>query len=115
MKKINLRNVSLDTRKIIKQQAIQLLKKHLKHKEIAETLNISLQTVDRISSTYKKEGAKCLQEKKRGRKLGEKRQLTPEQEKEIRKILIDKSPDQMKLSFMLWTRAAVCQLVQEKI
>lgn len=35
-------------------------------------------------------------------------------EKEIYHILIDKSPDQMKLNFMLWTRAAVCQLVQEK-
>lgn len=52
--------------------------------------------------------------KKRGRKVGEKRQLTSAQEKEIRNILIDRTPDQMKLSFMLWTRAAVCQLVQEK-
>ncbi|WP_408634717.1 helix-turn-helix domain-containing protein [Petralouisia muris] len=67
-----------------------------------------------MSSAYKKEGAACLKEKKRGRKFGEKRQLTPAQEKEIRRILIDKSPDQMKLSFMLWTRAAVCQLVEEK-
>ncbi len=70
--------------------------------------------MDRISSVYKKEGAKCLKEKKRGRKLGEKRQLTPAQEKEIRNILIDKTPDQRKLSFMLWTRAAVRQLIQEK-
>ena len=88
MEKINLMKVSPETRKIIKQQAIQLLKKHMKHKEIAETLNISLQTVDRISSAYQKEGTKCLQVKKRGRKVGEKRQLTPEQEKEIRNILI---------------------------
>ena len=43
-----------------------------------------------------------------------KRQLTPVQEKEIRRILIDKSPDQMKWSFMLWTRAVVCRLVEEK-
>ena len=114
MEKINLKNVSSETRKIIKQQVIQLLKKHVKHKEIADTLNISLQTVDRISSAYKKEGTKCLQEKTRGRKLGEKRQLTPEQENEIRNILIDKAPDQMKLCFMLWTRAAVCQLIREK-
>lgn len=90
------------------------MKKHIRHKEIANTLNISLQTVDRISSAYKKEGAKCLKEKKRGRKVGEKRQLTPAQEKEIRNILIDRAPDQMKLSFTLWTRAAVCQLIQEK-
>lgn len=114
MEKINLLKVSPETRKIIKQQTIQLLKKHVKHKEIAETLNISIQTVDRISSAYKKEGAKCLKEKKRGRKPGEKRLLTPAQEKEVRNILIDKTPDQMKLGFMLWTRAAVCQLIQEK-
>lgn len=57
---------------------------------------------------------KCLKEKKRGRKLGEKRQLTPAQEQEIRNILIDKTPDQMKLRFMLWARAAVCQLILEK-
>lgn len=114
MEKINLRKVSPETRKIIKQQTILLLKKHVKHKEIADTLNISLQTVDRISSAYKKEGAKCLQEKKRGRKAGEKRQLTPGQENEIRNILIDTAPCQMNLGFMLWTRAAVCQLVQEK-
>ena len=114
MEKINLKKVSSETRKIIKQQVIQLLKKSVKHKEIAEILNISLQTVDRIASAYKKEGTKCLLEKTRGRKLGEKRQLTPEQEREIRNILIDKAPDQMKLCFMLWTRAAVCQLIQEK-
>ena len=114
MVKINLKSVSPETRKIIKQQTIQLLKKHVRHKEIADTLNLSLQTVDRISSAYQKEGVKCLKEKKRGRKVGEKRQLTPAQEKEIQNILIDKTPDQMKLSFMLWTRAAVCRLVQEK-
>ena len=114
METINLKTVSPETRKIIKQQTIQLLKKHIKHQEIADTLNLSLQTVDRISSAYQKEGAACLKEKKRGRKVGEKRQLTPAQEKEIRNILIDRTPDQMKLGFMLWTRAAVCQLVWEK-
>ena len=84
MEKINLVKVSAETRTILKKQAISLLKKKKKHSEIAETLNLSLQTVDRISSAYKKEGVKCLKEKKRGRKEGEKRILSPEQEKEIR-------------------------------
>ncbi len=52
MEKIDLKKVSTETRRIIKQQVIQLLKKHVKHKEIADTLNISLQTVDRISSAF---------------------------------------------------------------
>ena len=93
---------------------ISLIKKGKKQIEIAETVGISPQAVKRISSAYKKEGTACLREKKRGRKLGEKRLLTSAQEKEIYHILIDKSPDQMKLSFMLWTRAAVCQLIREK-
>lgn len=114
MEKIKLTKVSTETRKIIKQQAVQLLKQHKKHREIADLLGISLQTADRISSAYKKEGAECLKEKRRGRKTGEKRLLSPEQEKEVRNILIDRTPDQMKMSFMLWTRAAVCQLVRER-
>ena len=114
MKTINLVTVSPETRRIIKKQVISLIKKGKKQIEIAETVGISPQAVKRISSVYKKEGTACLREKKRGRKLGEKRLLTSAQEKEIYHILIDKSPDQMKLSFMLWTRAAVCQLVREK-
>ena len=91
-----------------------MLRKGKKHKDIAEVLGVSKYAVDRISSFYKREGAKCLNEKARGRKPGEKRQLSPEQEKEIQHILIDKYPNQLKLNFMLWTRAAVCELIHNR-
>ena len=113
MEKINLKSVSYETRKIIKQQVISLLEKKLTQKEIAEIIGISTQAVKRISSAYKKEGAACLEEKKRGRKFGEKRRLSPEQEAEIKELLTKKSPDQIGMDFMLWTRAAVCQMIQE--
>ena len=41
MEKINLKTVSYETRKIIKQQVISLLEKKLAQKEIAETIGIS--------------------------------------------------------------------------
>lgn len=88
--------MSPETRKIIKKQVITMLKKHIKHQEIADIIGISNPAVDNIACAYKKEGTACLKEKKRGRKLGEKRHLTPAQEKGIYNILIDKSPDQMK-------------------
>lgn len=92
-----------------------MLKKGITHAVIAETIGISKPAVDKISKAYKAKGSACTKEKKRGRKFGEKRQLSPEQEKEIRQIFIDKNPEQMKLSFMvLWTRAAVCQLIKAK-
>lgn len=114
MEKIDLRHVSRETREIIRKQVVSLLKKGKRHADIAEDLGISKIAVDKISRAYKAKGSACIKEKTRGRKFGDKRQLNPEQEKEIRQILIDKNPDQLKLSFMLWTRAAVCQLIKNK-
>ena len=114
MEKIDLRHVSKETRETIRKQVVSLLKKKMKHTDIAEVLNISTIAVDKISTAYRAKGSACIKEKTRGRKFGEKRQLSPVQEKEIRQILIDKDPQQMKLSCMLWTRAAVCQLIKDK-
>ncbi len=55
-----------------------------------------------------------VKEKARGRKQGEKRSLTPQQEKEIQRIIIDKCPDQLKIAVCLWTRAAIQQQIKYK-
>ena len=113
MEKINLLNVSPETRKTIKAQAIRLHKKDKAEGEIAELLNISYQAVSRIIRAYKKEGMTCLKEKKRGRKSGEKRKLTAQQVKEIQGIIIDKCPDQVKIAACLWTRQAIQELIKK--
>jgi transposase len=114
MDTINLLRVSPETRRTIKEQAIRLYKKGKSESEIADALNISYQAVSRIIRAYKKEGMRSVKEKTRGRKLGEKRSLTPEQEKEIQRIIIDKCPDQLKIAACLWTRAAIQQLIKSK-
>jgi len=45
--------------------------------------------------------------------VGKHRTLNAEQEKELKKALVDKNPDQLKLPFALWTRRAVQQLIKE--
>lgn len=114
MEKINLKTISLEARVIIKKQVITLLDKKLKHQEIADIIGISKPAVDKIACAYKKEGTACLEEKPRGCQFGEKRKLTPEQEEEIKNIIINMTPDQVGLGSMLWTRADICQLVMEK-
>ena len=86
METINLLKVSPETRKTIKEQAIRLHNKGKKEAEIADSLNISYQAVSRIIRAYKKEGMHSVKEKTRGRKYGEKRSLTPQQEKEILRL-----------------------------
>ncbi|MBK7097311.1 MAG: winged helix-turn-helix domain-containing protein [Sphingobacteriales bacterium] len=50
--------------------------------------------------------------KKRGVKGGKK--ITGQQAAEVRRLIKDKMPDQLKLAFGLWTRAAVQQLIEQK-
>ena len=83
MDTINLLKVSPETRRTIKEQTIRLHAKGKKEAEIADSLNISYQAVSRIVRAYKKEGMHSVKEKTRGRKHGEKRTLTPQQEKEM--------------------------------
>lgn len=114
MKTISLKTVSPETRKTIKQQVIRLHQMGKSGVEISDAVNISYQAVSRIVRSYKKEGMRSIKEKTRGRMLGEKRSLNKQQEREIQRIIIDKYPDQMKLAFCLWTRAAIQQLIRNK-
>ena len=55
---------------------------------------------------------KAITIQERGRKNGDKRDLTPEQESNLVKRLIDTTPKQLKFKFVLWTREAVQQLIK---
>lgn len=60
-----------------------------------------------ICQRYAREGARGLKDKQGGRKVGEHRALLAQQEAEIRRLITDKTPDQLKLGFALWNRLAV--------
>jgi len=49
-----------------------------------------------------------------GTKEGERRKLTPGQEKKIQSLIKDKYPDQLKMYYALWTREAVMKLIQKQ-
>lgn len=110
MEKISLGSAGRKTRANIKNQTVQLHLAGQKHAEIAETLRISYDAVSRIVREYRTNG-KLSGEKKRGRKIGEKRALSIAQEQEIQRIILNKCPDQLMLDFSLWTRTAVMQLI----
>lgn len=56
----------------------------------------------------------AIKPKKRGRSVAEKRILTPEQEKEIQQIIVDKSPMQLKFKDCMWTRKNIAELIYQK-
>lgn len=98
----------------LRSRAISLWEKGLNRRHVATLLDVHYNSVGRWIATYQSEGPGALRSAKRGRKKGGSRNLTPAQEKEIRKVITDKTPDQLKMPFALWTRRAVCDLVEKR-
>jgi transposase len=65
-------------------------------------------------SRYQIGGLAPLALRTRGPKVGVHRRLTARQEQAIQRAITDTTPDQLRLPFALWTRAAIAQLIQRR-
>ena len=82
---------------------------------VAEALGVHLKTISRWSGEHGKLGAAIFVARRRGARLGGARHLSPEQEKALQRMIIEKTPDQLKPAFALWTRRAVCELDRAEV
>lgn len=94
--------------------AINLRKQGMGFEEIGEAVGVTRVAVSGWWRRYNSSGIKALKAKRRGRKSGEHRTLSVKQESEIRKMIVDKTPDQLKMPFALWSRQAVGLLIKAR-
>lgn len=81
---------------------------------IGRALGVHYMTVSAWWDRYQAGGMAALAVQKRGPKPGAHRRLTARQEQAIQRAITDTTPDQLKLPFALWTRAAIAQLIRRK-
>jgi transposase len=79
--------------------------------EAAVAVGVNRRFVGEWVEAVRRSGEAALAGGRRGRRPGEQKALSPEQEQEIRRLIADGCPDQLKLPFTLWTRQAVGALV----
>lgn len=108
--KIDARKLSAKVIEEKRRQAHELRKLGMTRGEIGEIVGVHADTVGR----WLKLDKQSLALRRSGRKEGEQRLLTAEQEQKIRKLLIDKTPDQLRMAYALWTRQAVQELIRDR-
>ncbi|MDG9672376.1 IS630 family transposase, partial [Hahella sp. CR1] len=97
-----------------RKQAVRLRKQGYSYQEIADKVGVHNLTVGKWIRAYEAQGVSGIKSKPRGREPGSGQRLTPGQENRIRCLIVDKSPDQLKLEYALWTRKAVQQLIAQE-
>lgn len=107
------RNRTASAQATIREQVVDFLKKKRgTQKQASEIFGLSQSGIEKIWCKYKIEGKRGISERKRGVQGGKK--INGKQAAEVRQLIKDKLPDQLKLPFGLWTREAVQQLIQNR-
>ena len=109
-----MRSLSPEAREERRRLVVRLRKKGLTYEAIAEQTGLTRTGVFDICKRVAVQGAAGLVDKPVGRKLGTGRALTAEQEAQVQKLIRDKTPDQLKMGFALWSRSAVRELIRER-
>jgi transposase len=114
MEKDDARTLSPAALEQLRKQAVRLKKQGKGVTEIGRILGVRRQTVSTWWKRYQAEGASALKLARRGIKKGTNRTLSAAQEAQLQRVIVDKTPDQLKLTFALWTRQAVQELIRQK-
>lgn len=115
MKKVDLRKLSEQELLGLRKSAIQLVKSGMTQKEICNRLGLRPNTLNDWCKKYKDYGSKGLHSKKKGAISADRKLLSPQQEQQVQKMIVDKMPEQLKLDFALWTRKAVQDLIEREL
>lgn len=109
-----MRSLSREARHERRVQVIQLRKAGRTYDEIAARTGLSRTGVFNICKRHEVGGVKALYDTPGGHQMGDKRLLSAQQEATVRKLLVGKTPGQLRISYALWTSAAVGQLIEQR-
>lgn len=107
------RKLSQDTQEALRKRAIKLVVVDQKSaREAARAVGVLRTSVYRWLIAYRAKGEVGLTKKLRGRRAGDQPKLSALQCKIIQRFITDKSPEQLKMPFALWTRQSVQHLIE---
>ena len=97
-----------------RRMVVECRQQGMTQKEVSTLCGMSTVTIGKIDHLYKKGGMRAVQVVKNGRPPGKGRILTREQERDAQKVIADRTPDQLKLPYALWSRVSVREMMKRR-
>jgi len=113
MRNQDARSLSPEAQEFIRLRVVRAILDGMKQVEAVRVFGVSRAAIGKWMARYRQGGLKALRARRRGRPKGHGR-LKGWQAAQIVRTITDRTPDQVKLPFVLWTRQAVATLVQER-
>ena len=98
----------------LRYRAVKMKLDGLTYKQVSEHLQVSVAAIRNWMGLYRDGGWDNLKMLRRGRPFGSNRTLSQKQEIAIKKLIIDKTPEQLKMPFALWSRPAIRQMIEDR-
>ena len=114
MEKESARSQTLEQLHERRKQVVRLHRQGTKIMQIVTMTGLSYPTVRSAIDRFEAGGWAAVRPAGRGRARGDGRTLSPVQEDAVQRMVIDKRPEQLKMDFSLWSRAAVGQLIEQE-
>lgn len=111
MAKRTMKTLDAATQAELRQRVMTAVAQGMSQSEAARAFGVGVRSVRRWAAQIKADGPQAIAPKRRGRRTGEAGALTRRQAERIKRLIIGKLPDQLKLPFYLWTREAVRRLI----
>lgn len=109
------RSLDQSSQEVIRSKAVKALLSGQTQEQVAETFEVTRQAVGKWWAAYKVGGMSALRKKsRRPNSADEPGDLRGWQCASIVRTIIKKTPDQLDFGFMLWTRDAVAQLIEDR-
>ena len=114
MDKIDSRTLPLDALNERRRRAVKMRLDGTSLKATAAQCEMSRTTVIAAVKGYEAGGWKAVDVDRGGRPVGSGRTLSVEQEREVQRLIRDRTPDELKMVYALWTRQAVAELIHDR-
>lgn len=113
MRSNDARSLSKSAQAALRRRTLMAIDKGMTRVEAAQVFGVSYSVIGKWQRRRRSGGRAALAEDRRGRPAGQTR-LAPGQAAVIVNLITDRTPDQLKLPFVLWTREAVRDLIRER-